>query len=90
MRGSDIMCKLFDLWESEIQRYCMENHLDFEKARKLPQCWGKNDLWLQYHDPAKGKQGLLNETPAPIVLKIARSNGKLLFEQTEHTRKYLS
>ena len=84
------MCKLFSKYEKEIENYCLSNGLDFEKAKKLPQCWGKNDIWLQYHDPQKGKEGLNTETPAPIVLKIYIENGNVSFEQTENTLKYLS
>lgn len=84
------MCKLFSKYEKEIENYCLSNGLDFEKSKKLPQCWGKNDIWLQYHDPQKGKEGLNNETPAPIVLKIYIENGNVSFEQTENTLKYLS
>lgn len=84
------MCKLFSKYEAEIERYCRDNSLSFEKAKKLSQCWGKNDIWLQYHDPEKGKSGLKDESPAPIVLKITIIDGNVLFEQTEHTKKYLS
>jgi hypothetical protein len=85
------MCKLFVDWSEEIKDYCRENGLSFDKAKKLPKCWGKDDLILQYHDPEKGKMGLLDETPAPVVLWIKRQpDGRLSFEQTEHTRKYLS
>lgn len=83
------MCKLFSQYENEIKKYCIENSLDFEKAKKLPQCWSKNDIWLQYYDPEKGKNGLKDETPAPIVLKIIINNGEVTFEQTENTKKYL-
>lgn len=83
------MCKLFSKYEKEIESYCRLNNLDFETARRLPQCWGKNDIWLQYHDPAKGMSGLRDETPAPIVLKILIDNGKVSFEQTELTEKVL-
>lgn len=55
----------------------------------MPQCWGKNDIWLQYHDPQKGKNGLKDETPAPIVLIITINNGRVEFEKTEFTEKYL-
>ncbi len=84
------MCQLFIDWEQEIKDYCSVNGFDFEKAKKLPKCWGKNDLWLQYHDPDKGVSGLKDEVPAPIVLKISRKGNKIEFEQTEYTRKYLS
>ncbi|MEE1171488.1 MAG: hypothetical protein U0K87_03950 [Ruminococcus sp.] len=83
------MCKLFTKYEKEIEQYCLENSLDFEKAKRMPQCWGKNDIWLQYHDPQKGKNGLKDETPAPIVLIITINNGRVEFEKTEFTEKYL-
>ena len=91
MKGSDVMCKLFDELYSKIEKYCNDNGLSFEKVKKLSQCWGKDDLILQYYDKEKGKQGLLDETPMPIVLMIKRNdNGELTFEQTEFTKKYLS
>ncbi len=81
---------LFNRYEKEIETYCQSNNLSFEKAKKLSQCWGRNDLWLQYHDPLKGKEGLRDETPAPIVLKMTIVNNMPIFEQTEHTQKYLA
>ena len=84
------MCKLFDDWSDEIRNYCNENNFSFEKAKSLSQCWGSNFLALQYYEPEKGKNGLLDETPMPLVLMIQRkSDGTLSFEQTEHTEKYL-
>lgn len=84
------MCKLFSQYQSEIKKYCDESGLDFEKVLKMPQCWSNHDIWIQYHDPEKGKKGLIDETPAPIVLKISVNNDGLSFEQTEYTRKYLA
>ncbi len=84
------MCKLFSKYEKEIENYCILNNLNFNTVKSLPQCWGKNDIWLQYHDPERGKNGLRDETPAPIVLKISIVDGRVTFEQTENTRKYLS
>lgn len=52
------MCKLFNAYEDQIKDYCIDNNIDFEKVKKLPQCWGKNDIWLQYYDPTKGTKGL--------------------------------
>lgn len=84
------MCKLFDDWSSQIKEYCENNGFDFEKAKNLSQCWGKEFLALQFHDPLKGMKGLLDETPAPLVLLIQREkDGTLTFEQTEYTQKYL-
>ncbi len=85
------MCKLFEEWSEEIRKYCENNGLDFDKAKKMPKSWGKNDVWVLYHDPEKGKNGLRDETPMPIVLRIDRQpDGTLVFGQTEHTKKYLA
>ncbi len=83
------MCRLFSKYESQIKSYCIENGLDFEKLSSFPQCWGKNDIWVQYHDPSRGKNGMKDETPAPIVLIISVNGGNVTFTQTEHTGKYL-
>lgn len=84
------MCKLFDDWAIQIKDYCENNGLDFEKAKKLSQCWGREFLALQFHDPLKNDgRGLLDETPMPLVLLIKKTDTGLVFEQTEHTQKYL-
>ena len=67
------MCKLFSKYEKEIQNYCKENGLSFEKALKMPQCWSKNDIWLQYHDPEKGKNGLTDETISSTIRLVFSS-----------------
>ena len=88
---SDIMCKLFDEWRNEIKDYCRQQGLNFDTAEKLSQSWNKNTVALSYRDPSKGSNGLLDDTPCPLVLLIRREkNGKLVFEQTEHTKKYLA
>lgn len=84
------MCKLFDKWSDNIKNYCNEKNLDFEKAKKLSQCWGKDFLALQFHDKTKGSKGLLDETPMPLVLLVKQTSEGLVFEQTEHTEKYLA
>ncbi|MCM1335801.1 MAG: hypothetical protein NC084_05460 [Bacteroides sp.] len=84
------MCKLFDDWTSEIKSFCERNGFDFEKAKKLSQCWGENELYLQYYDPNENSGlGLLDETPLPLVLSITKGPAGLVFGMTEHTRKYL-
>lgn len=83
------MCKMFNKYSAIIKQYCDAHGLDFEIAKTLPQCWGKNDIWLQYHDVKKGKNGLNDETPAPIVLIIRIIDGKVDIQQTEYTERYL-
>lgn len=84
------MCRRFEEWSDDIKRYCESNGFDYEKAKKLSKCWGKNDLLLQYYDPHGEKKGLLDETPMPLVLMITQTPEGLIFEQTEHTKKYLA
>ena len=84
------MCKRFEEWSPQIREYCNRNGLDFEKAKNISKCWGPDDLILQYHDPEKGKAGLLDETPMPVVLFITHTPKGFVFEQTEHTKRYLS
>ncbi|MCM1023264.1 MAG: hypothetical protein NC395_04315 [Prevotella sp.] len=84
------MCKLFDEWSPQIEKFCNENGFDFEKAKKLSKSWGKDNLALQHYDPEKGKMGLRDETPMPLVLRIKKNpDDTLEFVQTEYTKKYL-
>lgn len=85
------MCQLFNDWCEDIKAFCQTNNYSYEKAKRLSKSWGKDFLILAYHDPEKGKMGLLDDTPMPAVLLIRKDlNGNLVFEQTEHTRKYLA
>jgi hypothetical protein len=83
------MAKIIVKYKKEIEEYCAENNLSVEKVFHSPRCYNNESLILQHFDPEKGKRGLLDETPAAITLAIFLENGKLRFEQTEHTHKYL-
>lgn len=84
-----IVCKLFDDWAEDIKAFCMANSLDFDKAKSMSQSWGKDFLALAYHDRNKGLNGLLDDTPMPLVLLIKKTSNGLTFEQTENTKRYL-
>ena len=84
------MCKLFDDWNTEIKQFCDDNGYDFEAAKELSQAWNSNTVVLYYCAPSNTSDGLLNDTPSPMVLLIRREkNGRLVFEKTQHTDKYL-
>jgi len=83
------MAKIIVVYKKEIEEYCAENNLSVEKVFNSPRCYDHKSLIFQHHDPEKGKMGLLDETPAAVTLAIFLENGKLRFEQTEHTHKYL-
>jgi len=81
--------KIIRSHESEIRAYCEENSLSYDRIIASGGSYNDEMVLVQHFDKEKGKQGLLDETPADITLKIFLENGKLRFEQTEHTRKYL-
>jgi len=83
------MAKIIVTYKKEIEEYCVENNLSVEKVFRAPRCYDHKSLILQHHDPEKGKMGMLDETPAAVTLAVFLEDGKLRFEQTEHTRKYL-
>jgi len=83
------MAKIILKYKKEIEEYCAENNLSIEKVFHSPRCYDHESLIFQHVDHEKGKLGLLDETPAAVTLAIFLENGKLRFEQTEHTRKYL-
>ncbi len=87
------MNKRFKEWENEIKRYCEENNLSFERAKKMSGCYNENMLVLQYFDPesesVKLGLGLRDETPMPPVLWVYRRKDGLEFRQTECTQQYL-
>ncbi|MDR2592512.1 MAG: hypothetical protein LBC59_06875 [Chitinispirillales bacterium] len=83
------MIKIIVKYKKEIEEYCAENNLSVEKVFHAPRAYNSTRLILQHYDPEKGKMGLLDETPAAVTLAIFLENGKLRFEQTEHTHKYL-
>ena len=81
---------IYEEFLPQIEKYCRENNLDFEKLKHEPRCFNSNDLIFQYHDPTKGKDGLRDETPMPITLSVKREGNGIVIEQTENTKKYLS
>ena len=65
-------------------------NIDIGTAQRMSKSWDINDIALQYVDKTKGLKGLPDDVPAPVVLWVRKSKeGKLIFEQTEHTNKYL-
>lgn len=78
-------------WSDEIKAYCESNGLSFEKAQKMSRGFDRTSVLLGYYDPNKKSNGLLDDTPMPAVLLISKEpDGSLKFEQTEHTKKYLT
>ena len=61
-----------------------------KKQNQCPKAGAKTNVMLGHPDPEKGEMGLLDDTPMPVVLMITKTEQGLVFEQTEHTKKYLT
>jgi hypothetical protein len=85
------MCEILFNNEKEIENYCINNGLSLGKLKFSPKCYNNEHVFFQYVDLSNNNGlGLLDETPAPITLKIYKRGSKLEFVQTEHTKKYLT
>lgn len=74
----------------EIKIFCNSSNLSFEKVMSFPQSCNENTLAVQYWDESLGTNGLLEETPAEIILLAKKADGKIDVEKQENTDKYLS
>ena len=87
------MRRLYESWEPQIREFFKANNLNYQKVKKcgkaLGVIGGKKTLLLQNIE-TNSELGLLDEIPAPIVLKAVEENGILKFEKTEHTNEYFN
>jgi hypothetical protein len=85
------MVKIFVNYKNEIEKYCAENSLSANKIFHSARSYNDARVVLQQPEfnTAKSAKGLADDVPARVTLRIFLEGGKLRFEQTEHTRKYL-
>jgi len=85
------MVKIFERYKKEIENYCAENNLLANKVFRSACSFNDTRVVLQHPEfnTAESVKGLADDVPAKVTLFIFLENGKLRFEQTEHTRKYL-
>lgn len=78
-------------YEREIKNYCNANGLSYDKIRTSPCCYDDEELIIldPSSDPEREALGLMDNIPMSATLEIYLENGKLRFEQTDITRKYL-
>jgi hypothetical protein len=77
-------------YKKEIADYCAENGLSASKVFQSALCYSDTQVSILHHTPKK-YNGVIDDTkPMPVTLEIHLANGKLRFEQTEHTYKYLA
>jgi len=87
------MCKLFNENEAAIREYCEKNGLNFDVVDNSPMCFDSTELKILHYEEKKEKKpflGINEESPCPVLLKILKTPNGLLFEQTEHTARYLA
>lgn len=72
-----------------IKTYCEKNGLSVDEVYRSAQSGNSQRVFLYRPNPVKLGGMFRDETPAPIVLKIFLEDGKLRFEQTDITHKYL-
>jgi hypothetical protein len=79
-------------YKKEIAEYCAQNGLSANKVFQSPVSYSDTRVRVLHHTPIKVKKEILSigGPPMPITLEIYLENGKLRFEQTEHTYKYLA
>jgi len=78
----------------EIEIYCDEYGLDFSKISRFPYSLNENGSIFRvlYYDAEHGRlelEGKRAPEPCPCLLVITEAPVGLVFEQTEHTMKYL-
>jgi hypothetical protein len=79
------MIQLFREHQREVEIYCAEHNLSADEVFRSACSYNREQAFLQHVDHAKGAKGLLDETPAEVTLMVFLENGKLRFQQTEHT-----
>lgn len=83
-------CKFFEYWKNELKKYCKDSGLDYEKAMNHPMGVSPDFMYIGLFDKTKGEKGLLDDTPMKPILTAHKENGRVVFEETDITRKYLS
>ena len=82
--------KFFEYWKNELKKYCKDSGLDYEKTVNYPMGVSPDFMYIGLFDKTKGKNGLLDDTPMKPILTAHKENGRVVFEETDITRKYLS
>jgi len=84
------MYRIIKKHKDEIEKYCLANNISADTVFSSAVSEDDESTFiLAPINPERAMLGLMDNTPSTITLKIFLENGKLRFEQTEHTRKYL-
>ena len=84
------MCKLIQDNRHEIEAYCKRRGLNAARVFSSPASFNSRMAYVQGVVKRHNSRGLLDETPAPVILRIYKEkNGKIRIEETENTMKFL-
>ncbi len=74
-----------------LEAFCEQEGLDLRIVLRQPKGVGEEFIHIYFHNPAKGKAGLLDETPMEILMTMTRDDVDVFrFEVTEFGRKVLA
>ncbi len=64
-------------------KYCSDNGIDYDKIMRLPRCYGKDIIRFQIVNKEKGRTGLMDDTPAKVLLTVEYSNGEFIYQKSD-------
>ncbi len=86
----DELMDLLRKYEKDLVKFCRNNGISYEKLKQFPRCGNESVLFIQHYDPKDTGTGLINNTPAEIVLSvIVGEDGNIIIEEGENLRNYL-
>lgn len=84
------MCKLIQDNRITIEAYCKRRGLNAARVFSSPVCFNSRTAYVQGVVKRSDARGLLDETPAPVILRIHKEkNGEIRIEETENTMQFL-
>lgn len=73
------------------EEYCCSHGLDVQKILKLPASYNSNMICFQIVKNQENRiNGILNENPAKVILKVTKEGETLSFEASEDILEYVS
>lgn len=89
-KGDDLKMKIFAKYYDFLKDYCKESPLNYDKIISYGKCGNKQILHFMKYDPEKGKRGLLDETPAEVLLTVYHNeDGSFTVVEGKNAKKYL-
>ena len=73
-----------------LQEYCTKHSYSYSALESEPQGYGKDFHLFFHHDPAKGTDGLMDETPMPVILRVDKKGDQYTITETDYTKRYLA